>query len=282
MVIYVVIVAITVFDLLRFGLKFTPFTNKNYLFPQTQALSFLQKQKGQFRIMATDSRILPPNFSIIYRLQSVEGYDPLYLRRFGELIASSERGNSNISPPFGFNRIITPHNFNSKIIDLLGVKYVLTLQDVSSPKLKKVFQEGQTRIYENKEALPRIFFVRQVESVKNKETAIQMMWQDNFDFQQKAVVENLDVHLEGFGRESQPNGAKLNTGKVKIVFYSENRVVLKTENDGDGFLVLTDSFYPIWHANINGQETKIFLTDYNFRGIVVPKGKHIVEFYNHL
>jgi hypothetical protein len=72
----------------------------------------------------------------------VNGYDPLYIRRYGELIAASERGTPNIDPPFGFNRIITPQRYDSAIVNLLGVKYVLSLADLSSPTLKKVFQEN--------------------------------------------------------------------------------------------------------------------------------------------
>ena len=57
---------------------------------------------------------------------------------------------------------------------------------------------------------------------------------------------------------------------------------MKTNNVGEGFLVLTDSYYPTWQASIDGKETKIYLTDYNFRGIIVPKGEHTVEFYDKL
>jgi len=69
---------------------------------------------------------------------------------------------------------------------------------------------------------------------------------------------------------------------VKIKKYSENRIEIETENDGDGFLVLTDTFYPSWNTTVDNKETKIYLTDYNFRGIIVPKGKHKIIFYNNL
>ncbi len=272
----IIIVAIVGFDLLRFALKFTPFTNKEYLFPQTKVTSFLQKQQGQFRIMTTDSRILPPNFSLMYRLQSVDGYDPLYLRRYGELIVASERGEANINLPFGFNRIITPHRYDSKIIDLLGVKYILSLSDLSSPKLTKVFQEGETRIYENKQVLPRVFFVEDREEIvgENKQSVLQILFNNAIDMRKIAVI-------EGFPKtKRQMRYEKFSIGKAEIVNYEENSITIKTENEGTGFLVLTDSFYPTWHAKVDGVETKIYRTDYNFRGIFVPKGKHTIEFYN--
>ncbi|MEK7533786.1 MAG: YfhO family protein [Patescibacteria group bacterium] len=273
--IYIIIVGVTIFDLLRFGFKFTPFTNKEYLFPNTKIISFLQKKPGQFRIMTTDSRIFPPNFSTIYKIQSVDGYDPLYLRRYGEFIAASERKSPSIDPPFGFNRIITPHNYDSKIIDLLGVKYILSLSDIESPKLKKVFQEGQTRVYENKNYAPRVFFVGEMKVVNNKNEAIQAMFDKDFDFRKIAVVED----YRGVNRNTHPMCDRC---EAEILLYSENKIVINTNIDNDGFLVLTDSFYPTWHATIDGKQTRIFRTDYNFRGVLVPKGEHTVIFYNTL
>lgn len=266
-----IIVAIVLFDLLRFGLKFSPFTKKEYLFPNTSTISFLQKKGGEFRIMTDDSRIFPPNFSSIYKIQSVDGYDPLYVRRYGELIAASERGEPNIDPPFGFNRIITPHNYSSEIMDLLGVRYVLSLSDLSSEKLDKAFQEGQLRIYENKNAFPRAFFVENVLIAKNKNEAINKIFEKKNELRKVAVVES-----------STGLPSNWTVGKVEILNYEENRIVLKSDNSGDGFMVLTETFYPTWHAKIDGAETKIYLTDFNFRGIVVPKGKHKIEFYMNL
>lgn len=270
-----ILLAVTIFDLLRFADKFTPFTKKEYLFPQTKTIEFLkekEKEDGLFRVMTTDDRILPPNFSIMYKLQTIDGYDPLYLRRYGELIAASERGEPNIDPPFGFNRIITPQNYESKIIDLLGVKYILSLTDLSSPKLSKVFQEGQTLVYENKNALPRAFFAEEVKFVNSKEEALVEMFKSDFDGRKRAVV-------EGVSFTTPPRCEECT---VRITNYSANRIRIEIENESDGFLVLMESFYPMWRANIDGQKTLIYKTDYNFRGIIVPAGKHKVELYSSL
>ncbi len=260
------VILITVFDLFRFGWKFTPFTKIDYLYPKTSTIAFLQSQKGQFRIMSTDSRILSPNFSIVYKLQSIEGYDPLYIERYGEFVAALERDTPNINPPFGFNRIITPRNYKSELIDLLGVKYVLSLSDLSLDKLTKVFQEGETRVYENKKAFQRAFFVEETLLARDKQDSIRKIF-DNKDILNKiAIVED-------------GNTSSWSVGKVQIQSYRENRIVLRTESKGVGFLVLMDSLYLTWRAKIDGKETKIIRTDYNFRGLVIPKGIHKVEFY---
>ena len=268
-------ILITSFDLFRFGWKFTPFTKTEYLFPSTASISFLKKNIGNFRIMSTDSRILPPNFSSIYRIQSVDGYDPLYILRYAELLAASERQKANIDPPFGFNRILTPHDYDSSIIDLMGVKYILSLSELNSDKLSKVFQEGQTRVYQNSNTMPRSFFVSTIKTADNKVEAINAMFDRELDLKNTAVVELWDNEIET---------ENLSVGEAKIIDYSTNKVIIQTENPGSGFLVFTDTFYPTWKARIdsNRNHEKIYRTDYNFRGVVVPAGKHLVEFYNSL
>lgn len=270
LMICIIIVALVVSDLFRFGWKFTPFTDRKYLFPATPAINFLQKQKGVFRIMATDSGILPPDFSVIYKIQSIEGYDPLYLQRYGELIAASERGKPDIAPPFGFNRIITPHNFDSNIINLLGVKFILSLSDINKKGYRKVYQEGQTQIYKNMNVFPRAFFVKNLDLADNKQSAMNDVFKSNISLKDTAIVEGLNIKKN------------INVGSVKIVNYSENKVLLETNNNSNGFLVLTDTFYPTWHATVDGRQTRIYKTDFNFRGIAVSKGKHLIEFYDTL
>lgn len=273
------VIGLTVIDLFRFAYKFTPFTPDKYLFPEASSISFLQKYSGVSRIMTTDARILPPNFSVMYHLQSIDGYDPLYLRRYGELIAAMERNSPDIKPPFGFNRIINPHNYDTKIADLLGVKYILSLTDLSSPKLTKVFEEGETKIYENKDAVERAFFVRGIYPSSGNQQTINAIFDKNIDLRQIAVVENWDKGEKTFNDKDN---------KAEITKYRDNEVIIETNNKEEGFLVLTDTFYPAWHAKIcdNNQikctETKIYITDYNFRGIVVPSGLHTILFFNTL
>jgi hypothetical protein len=277
-VLIIILIVITIIDLFRFSYKFTPFTESKYLFPSTAGLEFIQRQPGDFRIMTTDTRILPPNFSVMYKLQSIDGYDPLYLKRYGELISAMERNEPNIKSPFGFDRIITPHNYSSQITDLLGVKYVLSLSDINSPKLKKVFSEGQTQIYENTQTFPRTFFVKNIIVSNNSQESVEDMFSKNINLQNTAIVQNW----------SKEKGTSFSKDKASIENYTENNITISTQNQKDGFLVLTDSFYPTWHALVcstagtNCRETRIYLTDFNFRGIIVPPGEHKIIFYDTL
>lgn len=270
------LIIVTAFDLLFIANKYNSFSKPEYFFPQTKAISFLQNQPGEFRIMTTDRIILHPNFQVMYKLQSINGYDPLYLNRYGELIAAMGRRKPDISTPFGFSRIVTPEAFDTRIIDLLGVRYVLSKKDLSDEKLVKVYQEGETQIYQNLNAFPRVFFVQNIILAKNKQDAINKLFDEKLDLRLTAIIENDNKKMSLVKTDFSIFG----TATIKE--YTPNNVTIETENGGEGFLVFTDSYYPTWHAYIDGKEVSILRTDYNFRGVVVPQGKHTVQFSNRL
>jgi uncharacterized membrane protein YfhO len=151
----------------------------------------------------------------------------------------------------------------------LNVKYVLSLSEISNTSYRLVFEEGQTKVYENMSVMPRTFFATEVINTKDKSESIIKMF-DNLDFSKTAVVENSGL------------AGQFSLGKATITSYSDNEVIIQTDNQGPGFLVFLDSFYPTWKAKIDDNDTKIFITDYNFRGIQVPEGFHTIKFYTSL
>lgn len=259
-------------DLLRFADKFTPFTPLQFLYPSTATTTFLSSHIGIARVMEDDKRILPPNVSSMYKIQSIDGYDPLYILRYGEFIAAMERNKPDISPPFGFNRIITPENYHSRLIDLMGVKYILSLNPLTDKKLQYVFHERYTNVYENKKAYPRIFFVTSVRSYRKKQSEIQAMFDNSIDLQTTGIVEFAD-------QLTKKNYTK---GLIKNLSYGENRIQFDAYTPGPGYIIMTDAYYPSWHATIDAVPSPVYLTDYAFRGLSIPTGTHHIVFYDTL
>ncbi len=262
----IIIVLVSFVDVLRFAQKFTPFSSSQYLYPKTSTLAYLSQQNGLFRVAVMDRRIMPPNFFTHYKIQTIEGYDPLYLKNYAEFITALERDKPNINPPFGFNRIITPHNYNSSLFDFLNTRFVISLDEIKTDKLVKVFEEGQTKIYENKKYFPRLFFVQHVIPDTGD---ISLLFGN--DLLKTAIVKDLSIE-----------NSSLTVGSVDSISYTENVVTLKTNNRGNGYLVFSDVFYPTWRAYVDNVKTKIYITNHAFRGIFVPSGTHTVQFKNNL
>lgn len=65
---------------------------------------------------------------------------------------------------------------------------------------------------------------------------------------------------------------------VNIISYTPDRILIETNLDQAGILVLTDTYYSSWRAYIDGEETEIYPANVLFRGVFVPAGTHLVYF----
>jgi hypothetical protein len=132
--------------------------------------------------------------------------------------------------------------------------------------------DGTTTIYAytNTHALPRAFLVHELKRVTTIEEAATVLKNSTFDPQTTALVEKT-IALP-FCTEHLPT-PRITTNTDK------NTVIEITENPCDSFLVFSDSYYPGWHATIDGVSTTIYPANLRYRGIIVPKGTHTVMFF---
>lgn len=260
-------------DLLRMGWKFTPFTPRAYFFPETAALQFLRSQTPPFRIMTTDDRMLAPNVSVYYGLESLDGYDPLYGGRYERFIAAMEKNSPEVQPPYGFNRIITPRNIASHLLPLLNVRYVLSLNDINRSGFTEVFREGETKIYQV-ETLPRVYLADAVIEVPSEDEALRGLFSVT-DLGRTAFVEGVVAPL---------NLAAGTTDRVELTLYAASELRFRTTTLTDRFVVISQLHHPLWSATIDGLSTPVFRTNYLFMGVVIPPGEHevVLTMYNSL
>lgn len=263
------LIVISVIDLYRFSNKFLSFSNTSWFYPPTEIIQFLTMQKDVFRIMTIDRRILAPNFSIMYKLEDVSGYDPLYLVDYAKLYQAWETNGKEYNPG-RYNRIINPTNYESFITDLLNVKYILALTNIESSKLKLILTEGETRLYENINILPRAYFVENVKSAKNEDEVITLMFNEKENLRKTAITQDNIFNVE--------KGPLDLDEKLEIVGRSENFLKIITQTNKNRLLVLSEVYYPSWQVYIDGQLSKIYKVNLAFRAVSVPKGNHRVEF----
>mgnify|MGYP001565539481 CR=1 FL=1 len=263
----IVIVMIVAFDLMRFGWKFTPFTPKEYFFPQTSVIEFLERQEKPFRVLSTDSRLLPPNVAAYYGIEDVSGYDPIASNDYEAFMAALSRGKPDISPPYGFNRIVETGNVSSPLVRLLNVRYVLSLSDTSDPRLVKVHEEGETRVYEFINALPRVYLVNELIVDTSRENIIKTLYDPTFDPTTTAVVaQNLQIDPSILSEDEF----------VHITDYSYQSVKLVATVSRTRFLVIGNRRDPRWHVYMDDKEVPTYRTNFLFFGIVMPVGAHTI------
>jgi hypothetical protein len=82
---------------------------------------------------------------------------------------------------------------------------------------------------------------------------------------------------EGLDAAALPGSDLLNS-QTRIVRYEDTQVEIEAELESPGLLVLTDLFYPGWKVYVDGQLARVYRTDYCFRGVPLPVGRHNVRF----
>lgn len=133
--------------------------------------------------------------------------------------------------------------------------------------------DQEIKIFENSEALPRTFVVFRGEVVSGEEEALERIGEEDFQPGREAVLEE-EIPWEGIraGRNAAGKGEAL------LRHYSPHRVKLDASLDREGLLVFTDVFFPGWKVLVNGEPREILRVDYTFRGVLLEKGEHEVEF----
>ncbi len=278
-----VLAFLIVAELFRFGWKFNSFSDSKFLYPQTPVTKFLEdrvKEDSGIRINGGD--VIPTDMWLPYGLESAEGYDSLYPHYVAKFISVLNTDNP-LENPQGRYGLIT--YYDSKLFDLTSTKYVLALKrdklelpDESgqvgykfrNKKFNKIFEDKSVAVLENTKSLPRAFLVSRL-SYSKPEEALKKILEQDFDIGKQAVVSSADVDL------NLPPSIVLPKPSYERI--SNNHSQVQTESSQNAFLVVTDTFYPGWEAKIDGSLTKIFQTDYAFRGVFVPAGRHIVDFY---
>jgi hypothetical protein len=256
------------YDLISFGLYYNTDSPKSLEYPQTEGIRFLKKDESAYRII-TYGNFMHNSFAP-FGIHDVGGYSSFYFRRYGEFLHLSQNG-PDAPVPEKLSRWIFFNQFGSPLLDLINVKYVLFPPSVSVefPKLSLVYDK-EIKIYENKDAFPRAFFVPGYEYCESPESAYKTVggYQAS-DFRKKVVLESLPP--EAFRENSAPNSGE---SQVTILSYAADRIEIEVSADQNGFLVLSDNYDPSWIAKIEGKEIKVLRANYIMRAIPVKSGTH--------
>jgi len=270
------IILLVAFEMLRFAIKWQPFQSKDFTFPTTPIISRLVTLDNTFRTHATYGA----EGSVYYNVPLTDGYDPLYINRYGEFIASLDDG---IVKPSSRYVVALPINNDNlpKVLDFLAIKNILIKKsDLNQPwvfpiesypkdKFNQIYEEDKYLIYENTQVLPKAFLVGDYEIVSDDQKIIDKILDESFDISKSAILE-INPGFEIVGDLK---------GDVKITSYTPNKITLQTNSNAKSLLVLSDNFYPGWIAKVNGTNSEILRTNYTFRGVVVPAGDNNIEIY---
>jgi uncharacterized membrane protein YfhO len=279
----IVILSIALVEYSYFANKFQTFSESRFFFPETPIYEFLsaKSETSPDRFFGDYTASVTSNSWMPYQVYGVEGYDSLYIKRFGELLAASEDGILPESVPRSDANLIKNQDDTKRrrLQDLMGVKYILDKNDnpqsdwepdphrFPPERYQLLWQQGKFKVYENTQSLPRAFLASEYTVETDSQTILNLIFNPDFNLARNIIFE------KEITSELTPS-----QGKVKFIKYTPNTVELKVETQTTQLLFLSDVYYPDWIATVDEKEVEIYRANYAFRAIVVPPGIHAVEF----
>ena len=240
----------------RFLQNVIPQQNIKKQYEKTDADKFLLQDSENFRIYPL-AREFGQN-SWAYYNQTIGGYHGAKLKRYQEIIENCLNAEFLDQIPINWN-----------IVNMLNAKYVIFTQKLPLDNLEYAYYDRKQKqtIYLNKTYLPRAWFVNNTELIKDNNAIWKKLNDPEFSPAETAIVEKeVPVTFAPVESSVTPVGFGLHDLKFNVI------------TDTTSFLTISEIYYPAgWKAFIDGKETEIFATNYILRGIVVPKGEHIVE-----
>ena len=258
----VVVVSLTVVDLLLAGgTTVNPVREASYYDRQFGSTAFLQQNCGLHRIYPTAAKgkkdvveNLLEDIPTVYGLYSVFGHAALPVERHKIFVRTMRK--------------------SAALFNLAGVKYVLLEEDPGYPGYVRAYIGSDFEIYENESVLPRSFIVHDAEVIPSEQAMLDRLLSEDFDPSRTVIL--AEEPLPSFDQAVLPSEPDLHG--AEITSYSPHQVVIEADLQADGFLVLSDTYYPGWKVYVDGREDKIYQADYLFRTVFLEQGRHVVEF----
>lgn len=237
-----------------------------FTYPETPVTELLERSNS--RVLSVIEHVLKPNVNIVYDISSFRVHNPLLPARFA---AFSQLCGASLDE-------FRNQSYSGKLtdmVDLASIKLILTQFKPLPTRYKLLFTSKQgIDIYENPQALPEAYLVGQELRVQSEIEARQAISSPVFDCRKAVVIEPMSSAAAQIDH-SKESSLFL---PLKAVRKNGNHVAIDYSSTVPAFMVLTDTFYPGWHATIDGQPTEIFRANYLFRAIYVPYGTHKVRF----
>ncbi len=178
-----------------------------------------------------------------YFHKSIGGYHPAKIGIYDDLAAYQLSG-----------------NLNTSVLNMLNAKYIIQ----SSPDRKS------KTAYPNPGALGNCWFVKGVKFVNGPVEEMKAL--DNFDAKDTAVIDNIFKNIvTGF---VAPDSA----ASIKQTSFDNMEIKYESNSSSANLAVFSEIYYRDWKVYIDGKETPIAKANYVLRALVIPAGKHSIDF----
>jgi hypothetical protein len=256
------IIAVALIDSYRFDLQFIKTYDQKAVFGSNPLTQYFQSLPGKFRVLDLAKRSLPTqNYLPMFGIEEMTSYNEP--RWYQKLLGGMSMKNMA----------------NLNLWDMTNTRYLLLSpaspfkgEQLASAGFREVKRVQNFQIFENPSVLDRAYIVHQwvVEPDEDKRDALLLSSQ--FDPRLQVALATTP------GISASTDSAVYFSDTVTIDTYENDRIALRTTSSAEGILVLSDNWYPAWKGYLDGNPVEVLRANSAFRGIVLPPGRHTVEF----
>jgi hypothetical protein len=152
-----------------------------------------------------------------------------------------------------------------------GVTHLLSPEPIEGASLPLVAQFPDAYAYRIDRA-SRVRVVGSAEYVANDSAAVRRLVDPTFDPDRSVILD--DAMAPESGASQNPETA----GTASIVEEDARHITIEAEATRGGYLVLADTFYPGWSAEVDGTVTPIYRANLSIRAVPLNPGRHRVRF----
>ena len=236
-----------------------PAIKPEYFYPKNKILAMLRTENEKpFRVTAFITKNQPiayaTNINTFYQIEDIRNYDSLGVN--------------------WYNSIFQYMNL-SDALNLTNVKYLIEGKDFDVSAFTNIFQPVTEYngyiIYKNLSAFDRAFMVYNYSVAETDQQALDLLHTYSGQLNKVAVIFKKDVL--GMPFSSNTPG----TYAINFIKYTPGYIKLSCTTSQYGLFFISDTYFPGWHARVDGKETKIIRTDYAFQGLWLTQGTHTIE-----
>jgi hypothetical protein len=214
------------------------------------------------------------NLAMVRGLEATNGYNPLRIGSYDQLVSPGETTHLMFQRRFPK----TFDGYDCTLARALGLQYVVLGKPIEEmphlarrPVAEVLMAGPDIWIYRLARAAPRVQFVSRVKVAHaDAGPAARRLPSGPAD-----ALTDQDAFLPpGY----LPALVKQTGPEVRIVSWSPDEVTVEVDARTPGVVVMHDTFYPGWIAEVDGHSASIVRTNVLFRGVEVREGRHTVVF----
>ncbi len=201
---------------------------------------------------------LLPNLPAVYGLASLNNDDPLVVghqQKLVDLLRQADDGTAR------------------RLLQMAGVEVAVLPPE---RRLGRPLWENALVSIQRLAPAPRAYFVPVAVLAGDEDSAAARLVAPDFDYRAEVII----IKPPDLLPENQPADAAVMPVQAEVTVTSPgpDEVIVQVDAPRSGYLVLTDTCYPGWRAEIDGRAVPILQANLAFRAVPVPAGRHQVVF----